>query len=84
MSRTTPGLLRLTVLAGLTAFWLAAVLVVAVLLSWPAPVLAMLAALGAAALGTTLILARQAWIRMRASRVRRERVAPGSQLREAA
>ena len=85
MTRTTPALLRWTALVGLAAFWLAAVLVVAVLLSWPAALLATLAIVEAVVLITTLVLAARSATRMRMRRasVSRRRVAPGNQLHNA-
>jgi hypothetical protein len=85
MTRTTPGLLRLTALVGLATFWLAVALVVAVLLSWPAAVVAVLAIVGAGALATALGLAVGARMRMRAPRAsaRRRRVPSGSRLHNA-
>jgi hypothetical protein len=85
MTRTTPGLLRLTALTGLAAFWLAVASVVAVLLSWPAAVVTVLAIVGAGALATALTLAVRARMRMRTPHVsaRRRRVASDNPLHNA-
>ena len=68
MTRTTPVLLRRTALAGLTAFWCAVALVVAVLLSWSTAVVVTLATVEAGLLVVTLVLALRSASRMRTPR----------------
>jgi apolipoprotein N-acyltransferase len=67
--RSYPGLLRLTVLVGLVAFWVAVALGVALLARWPAGVVAVLGVGLAAALVTVLGLLAQ--VRVRAHSARR-------------
>ena len=86
MTRTTPVLLRWTAVVGLAAFWLAAVVVVAVLLSWPAAVVVTLAVIEAGLLAFALALASRTAPRMRRPRAAASprRVAPGTRLHNAA
>ena len=86
MTRTTPVLLRWTAVVGLAAFWLAAVVVVAVLLSWPVAVVVTLAVIEAGLLALTLALAARSATRMRRPRAAASprRVAPGTRLHNAA
>ena len=84
MRRSYPGLLRLTVLVGLIAFWVAVALGVALLARWPAEVVAVLGIGLAGALVTVLGLLVQVRVRAHDARRAVRRPVQGDRTRRAA
>ncbi len=84
MRRSYPGLLRLTVLVGLIAFWVAVALGVALLARWPAEVVAVLGVGLAGALVTVLGLLVQVRVRVHDARRAVRRPVQGDRTRRAA